>query len=435
MSAIARVLFAVALVASLVVIPLESPGAPQSSWVADPACERGEGADLEAVAAHAATFDAVGQTETQGYLLWLDNEPAQAAVRRISEVVDRHPGTLFGYYGDFLLQAVVVTVEPTESDPLRFLPELQEAAGSAVTVILRPACRTRAELKVIEEALLTRDWFSSRASLNWGFYVDASNSRIVVNLPGEATAEAASLTARFGEAIEIRAGGPEFTGRMDDGSPHYGGAAIGGYNNSFCTAGFAMDLYGGRWMVTAGHCTRGYDPLNWYSGPKYYGYERDEHEYYDEGLDVMLLGSGSETYARIIHTDPPTGHTRTVTAKADPVILSTVCISGKISKAWCSIVVQSVHWTGDVEEMHYEDVAWGWRAGPEVINVDGDSGAPIYQQLPNNTARIVGMNVAGYTSEQGGGPSPQTTIFLKPSQIEAITGAVVATTCCTDTSW
>jgi hypothetical protein len=145
----------------------------------------------------------VGPTETQGYLLWLDNEPAQAALLRINEVLDRHPGSFFGYYGDHFLQAVVVTVEPAEAEPLRFLPELEDAAGSALRVIFRPACRSRADLEVVRVVLEAREWHPNAGSINFGSYIDASNSRLVVSLPSDATAEAATLHTRFGDLVYV----------------------------------------------------------------------------------------------------------------------------------------------------------------------------------------------------------------------------------------
>jgi hypothetical protein len=139
---------------------------------------------------------------------WLDSEAAQEAVNRIDELIAAHPESFFGSYADFLLQAIVVTVEPAEIDPLRWLPELEKAAGSAIGVILRPACRPRAELEAVKDALWARDWYSSPAPITWGAYIDASNSRVVVTLPPEATVEAANLQNRFGALVYVVWGNP-----------------------------------------------------------------------------------------------------------------------------------------------------------------------------------------------------------------------------------
>lgn len=401
---------------------------PGIEWVTEPACERPLSRDPVALKAYTATFPEVGPEDTPAWLDWLANDAAQAAVDRINDVSARHVNSIFGSYSDHFLQAIVVTIEPTVTNPDHLLTELEQAAGADLRVIARPACRSRVELERAREALLGRNWHPRAGSLNWGAYIDASNSRLVVDLPVEATDEAATLRARFGDVVELRANAPEHHDRWNDGSPHYGGAAIGALNNSFCTAGFAMDLNGGRWMVTAAHCSLDYQSTSWYSGSKYYGLELAQHNKFPN-YDVMLIGSGIETYARIIHTTQPAGHTRLVTAKANPKLHDIICISGKVSEAHCAIEVVDNAWSGCMDDMCYQGEAMGYRADLATIAQLGDSGAPIYQQLPNNNARILGMHV--------GSPYQLRyyTVFLKVSKIEYWTNAQVAITCCTDTSW
>lgn len=232
---------------------------------------------------------------------------------------------------------------------------------------------------------------------------------------------------RLGDNVIVYDGEWSPRGRHDDGSPHYGGAAIGSISSQYCTAGFAMTNDGvHKYMVTAGHCTE--PPTTfWYSGgSKYWGATQSN---YWPGDDIRVIGSGSQQYSRVIHTGPSSPTTRLANSKANASTSYTnICNSGKATGAICGIAVQS--FTGSIScgghSFSSSTTSYGTRPG-YTIGQAGDSGSPVYYRNGSTTARILGMHTCGRV--------PFEILFIKPSHLESVTGMSVSTACCNATSW
>ncbi|MFI8294152.1 S1 family peptidase [Streptomyces sp. NPDC085614] len=204
-------------------------------------------------------------------------------------------------------------------------------------------------------------------------------------------------------------------GRTGDASPHWGGAEILGLSD-FCTAGFSVVFpSGARGSVTAGHCYENGDAVA--SGLNYYGSVHGESNF--PTYDMIAISSGG-SYTNKIYTDPGNPISRTVTGKGDPVVNSSVCTSGRLTKAACGGVVTSL--SGSLYQ------GGGWTTGLIVIHKPGsvigrptDSGGPVYSPSGINGAAIIrGMIV-------GGSMSGDTVLAEKVSNIESHLGVTVLT--------
>ncbi len=415
-------------------MPVLAAPPPRVEWVAAPQCERPAGADLNVLEALMAAAPSADK-DVPALFAWRAGEERQAAIERLHEqVVDAAPSTFIGVFSDHLRRHIIVVVDPLAANPQQVLSPIRAAvSGTDLRVIVRPGCFPLADLEAVRAELETRDWAPTDLQ-NYGFMIDPAASRVVVQLPSDATAVAEALLNRFGELVEIQFFTTEggLQGRMNDGSPHYGGAAIGPASTPTCTAGFAMDKNGGRWMVSAAHCAMaagGYTGTTWHSGgPTFYGYRFTSNTWWGTHQDMMLLGSHNDLYSRIIHVDPCCPSTRLVTARSDPSTSTFVCISGMVSKAKCSVDVISTNWSGTMSGKAYRNMVYAFR-GDVTISQEGDSGAPIYTRIGGGSARIRGMHIGDPFS------SRHVTVFFKVSTIESVTGAVTATTCCNAPSY
>jgi hypothetical protein len=61
-------------------------------------------------------------------------------------------------------------------------------------------------LERIGAEIMKRDWHPDASHTNFGFYPDASNSRLVVNLPADAIGPARALQDKYGDLVEILLG-------------------------------------------------------------------------------------------------------------------------------------------------------------------------------------------------------------------------------------
>ena len=436
----------------------------------EPLCERPYGSTEDYRAANAG---GVAPDEIPRYSRWVLGHQDRLAA--LDDHLGRfEPGKVVGHFLDHQTQTVVVVVDsgfsdletmatairkldvpvPTiESDsdpgpeeaklgdffgPGGFSEEQAPRDPTPLQVEIRASCVDLAQSIALMNAIaMDNEWrpAQSHAAISWSVRIPPEMGGVVeVTLPFGATGVRRLLEERFAEhlgRIRIVEADGVLRGRMNDGSPHYGGAAIGSLStNDLCTAGFAMDKNGGRWMVSAGHCTHLQATDFWWSGwPKFYG---EEVYSYFPSYDVMLLGDDYQQYSRVIHTDPGYPTTRLVTSKADPYVGQLVCVSGQVTRAVCGIEIQS--WTsgqiclvnGGINMCYSPSQAMiGTKYG--IIGDVGDSGAPVYYRLSSNRARILGMEVGGQTKSE--------IILLKTSHIESVTGASVATTCCNNTSW
>lgn len=305
---------------------------------------------------------------------------------------------------------------------------------------MRPGCYSSAQLSEADRAFGDLIQAIPQGSdIVMGGGIDPVAGMIVIETqassPGHEMAE--RFKAERGSIVQVVNVDVRRAGRMNDGSAHYGGARINADGAPYnCTAGFAMDKNGGRWMVTAAHCNSVYPWWPPYNGllvdyrngaGGFYGtvmYRGTAHQdQYGGFTDAELIGDGTHQYSRIIHVDPCSPCTRVVTAKSNPSLNTYVCHSGATSKAKCGYKVTHVHWwlADGMNSSGYRAV----RADGSWPIQEADSGGPVYTQIGSSSARIRGLVFA-----IGGG-----VVFEPVSDVEAALGATVAVTCCNNDSW
>ncbi len=402
-----------------------SPNGMGVKWIDDPLCATPIGADYAVLGTLVEA--STDPKATPSYQEWIRQPKAAAALDRLAELADLDESIVL-WRRDHIRQVVVLTLEP-DTDPASTLAGLKAAVQDDLNVVVHPACYGTAHRKELVEVMRARAWHPDALATTVSWHVDLTG-RVNIDLAPADLQKAEGLVAAFGDVVAVRAVESSLQGRMDDGSPHYGGAGIGTLNDHTCTAGFTMSKRGGKWMSTASHCV---DQLSVYSGPKYFGvtheHSQNPHDWWPT-IDFQLIGSGVETYTNKIHVDPCCPSVRTVTSAADAKASDNICISGMVTKAKCSYELQ------DLGEGEYctgfpEFECWDYDLLQAVHRLDvsteiGDSGAPVYVRTASSTAKIVGSHFA----ETGDYP-----LSFKISVIESVTGANVTTTCCADDSW
>lgn len=409
-----------------------SPDAATVWFNDDPNCSRP--ADAYRVDVSLQTgLDAAGPMDTPEHHLWIDNPPAQAAAARVTRTIRSNSAIVIGTFIDYQARELVVVVDPRAAvEPL--MDELSSDVGSDLPVRVQKGCVTKSAIDSALLSIASGEWFESGVGFHALLAVDPPTGRIEVTIAGEHEDAAENLRLAINSDLVSVTTDLALHDRMNDGSPHYGGAAIGPRydrgDTPLCTAGPMVDKDGGRWATTAAHCDYGNPSVYWYTGwgYRYFGMQT----LVNHVGDSMLIGSGIDRYARILHVDPPTADTRLVSQKQDvPDIADAVCVSGMVTKAVCSVIVEM-----ELQACYYEPGSgWCWpvflatRTGA-LVSQGGDSGAPVYQRLSRDRARIMGMNVAGNEY-----PPYDTSVFTPTFMVEESLDATIATTCCTDTSW
>lgn len=227
-------------------------------------------------------------------------------------------------------------------------------------------------------------------------------------------------------------------GRYSDRSPHLGGVQVGDWNfrRGACTTGFAINMPGGgRAMLTAGHC-KDILPVDTllYSGVFS---RRDSYNYYGtfyrsfwSDRDVGLIGSGNQTYRRMIYTDPdPSGaKERLVTAVWEPWVGAKVCMSGSFTGNICGGEVTG-RFSGCFRGGSVSQCGRSYSvAGPggRSMSQPGDSGGPVYLPHGGTSARALGIISTGLGAQ---------TTFVGASAIQKATGGWIASSCCDADTW
>lgn len=364
---------------------------------------------------------------------WLANGRAQEDVGRINDVVDAiTPGLavaevtvdydplalqladgVIGVTWDNVKQLFLVVVDPVVIAMYEFQRDLSAVSGE-LNVEVRAGCHSIEEITAARHVLKGRNWHPQASKATYGFYLDPATAAFNVTL-AEADREVGNaLSEALGDLVDVAYGEPSRRGRLNDGAPHYGGAGIGSpSNNNFCTSGFTIIKNGVRGSVSAGHCFNNGNSV--YSGPEYYGYATGQPPF--PMFDMIRITSVVTSYTNKIHVDPCCPSVRTVVSHGNAILGQQICVSGMVTRAVCGLVVISLY--SDFCDAAGCTVSLGVAEDlSRVVGQGGDSGAPMYNRLSNNTAMIRGMEVAG--------TAPTNVYFHHIFWMEAVLGMSVA---------
>jgi hypothetical protein len=388
------------------------------------------------------------------YQAWIATPVMREEFAALEAALEPYERTVLGPATDHVNKQIVVVVDRSELDSGRLLSALQ-SLDLALPLRLQSSCHPVADLRAARDYVLSRP--TSANSPTFTAHTDPAQGRFVMTVdPGTPLTSAEfeatqpfragvsrlppevihhptrlnekfvnDLKQRFADALDVRWGRTGRTGRLDDGQPHYGAAAIGEAGFNFCTSGFVAMKDGLRGAVTAGHCyvfldSPGGQPeanLTVTSGPKTYGVTGNAASY--PLFDMMRINPGGQQFTNIIHTDPGT-LTRVQVGKKNPVAgVDIVCASGAISRAKCSISVISNDCVASGPGGVTSGLTLGRRTGA-VISQSGDSGAPVYQPSGATGAIINGLLIS-----QGPAGSSEM-CFHRVGTVESQLGVTVA---------
>ncbi|BCJ77841.1 hypothetical protein CS0771_73850 [Catellatospora sp. IY07-71] len=342
------------------------------------------------------------------YLQWLDSAPAQQANLAVQQaaqaafgipdgkqrVADTLRRGLVGSAIDHNTRTVTLVVTPEASGRAKELgariaaaPVARDAAVAATEV--KVGCFSADRLIAADELLFARAWHPDAAAATFSYYLDAADSRYRVSFDPAYPEAAQALRDTLGDVAEVTLDGAARTGRLNDGEPHFGGAGLraGSGATNTCTSGFIARRSDGRiGGTTAAHCFSNGQSI--YSSTQYWGAASGETNY--PAYDIMFVSSSAETYDNKIHTDPCCPTERFVTAKRNPVIGDSVCLSGMVTKATCGISVNSLQGVLCAADGCTYGLMQGNRGG-DVIVKNGDSGGPVYIRTGTSNATAVAM--------------------------------------------
>lgn len=389
------------------------------SWSSEPKCD-----------VYTRSADPAPTEEYPSDAVWTSGENVQETFLNLNAVLGQHDNALIGRYIDFNARTLNVVVDPDAKNRVDSLVrDLRHSnRPSEIQVDVRPGCRSKAVLVRTSEAVERRDWHNEATDVPIVFGLDPASSTVRVTVGDNRQDIAQSLRDRYQDVVTVTVSGRiGRASRLDDASPHFGGARIQ-TDVGECTTGFAMDKNGGRWMSTAGHCSSA-DGTRVDSGAYYVG------QTYDRSIDpdVMLIGSGIETYQRSIYTDPGDPTSRLVSRVKHVGIGTGLCLSGSFTRAVCgaSVTADGQTLCDDLGCTH--DLWEGEKSGSLIVQA-GDSGGPLYGRITSTEADIRGLIVAEGAALSGT-PGSDTVLFHDVSTVELGLSANVAVTCCTSSSW
>jgi hypothetical protein len=342
-----------------------------------------------------------------------------------------------GYANDYATHTIVAVVTPEYAKANVLSTALTSARSlatptlsSAPGVRVQAGCFSAAQLLDAESVLRQRSWHPDAALASYAYSLRAEDSRFHVTFDERYPAAAEALGAVLGDRAIVELGTVARAGRLNDGEPHYGGSGIRkGFNSSLssnqCTSGFTVrrNSDGRRGVTTAGHCFSNGDSI--YSSTQFTGVLWGEGTVDNPypSIDVAGVLSSSETYANIIHVEPCSPCTRTVIGKGVVGGSSTICLSGMVTTAICSVLVTSTDATLCDAAGCTVSLIEGWRNGDTIVR-GGDSGGPAYVRSGASNATAVGTIVGG----SGGRSSSATFVLVEPIGVtEEALGVTLAT--------
>jgi hypothetical protein len=369
---------------------------------------------------------------------WVANDAAQQEVVAINRTVSATFGDpesvsaehqlargLIGSTIENTTRQYVVVVDPTLVDRNALRNRL---ANTKLAISVRASCFPARELLRARSVLASQAWHPKAAATNYTYYLDAHDSTYRVSFAGQDREVGTALKQALGSLVTVEFGNRPTSaarnilagGRFNDAAPHFGGAQITPQlpgTGLLCTAGFTVVFSDGRpGSVTAGHCADNF--VSYASGANPYGFT--EGRLRNASQDMVRLYTLFQTYDHFIHTDPGAPVQRNVTGKANPVLNSSVCVSGSVTGARCSLTVTSLNGgTACGGGICTNGLFVASRPG-NVVCQPGDSGAPIYTQAANNGATIRGMLI-------GATASLDTCLGHRVTQVESGLGVTVST--------
>lgn len=303
------------------------------------------------------------------------------------------------------------------------------AAAAAVTLTAGSAAHGAPTAKQADDVLTSRAWHPDASRTGYSYYFDPADSKYHVSFKPDKLAVGKALQDALGEravvSFHAAPAAIQAGDRFNNVPPYTGGAFITPNNPAAgrtCTSGFAVrDGFGILGSVTAGHCAGNGNIVNYDTGSGFfYGQTQGSQQTTTRDM-ARLHGLFAVGYEPVIHTDPGAPTTRKVVGKGDPTLTTSICVSGSITGAKCSITLIGLNngtACDDVTFICTSGLMVGRRSGVTIVQ-KGDSGGPVYSQSGSTGAIIRGMIV--------GEAGPDTVLMHKISQVESGLGVTVAT--------
>lgn len=364
------------------------------------------------------------------YEQWRSSPCQIKELYRLRDAIGDESEIVFGLAIDDVNKQVIVVIdiEAWEDHSNRIRAKLAEKR-IGLNISIRPSCNSLRKTRSVFERLKKDDEKSPLRYSTRSIYVSAEEGKVVLTINPDSLSNCQASREKIDRYLdELQADGfvevvldqhVSQQARLSDTSPHRGAAAVGTFSGSTgaCTSGFTV-RYGNRTgVVSAGHCF--YQGQTVWSGNVSYGTVVKRAPFPTQ--DLLLIESLSqESFIKAFYTDPGSPSQRIQTKKRSSVTVGDkVCLSGKVSLAKCGSSVYSVNCSLCDPSGCTHGLTCA--AHPRLnVSTSGDSGAPVYQRLPNSGARICGMNIGSP------GGNNRHFAFHTVAQIESFVGGQVA---------
>jgi hypothetical protein len=331
---------------------------------------------------------------------WISNEATQTAIDAFWKSMDNSHIDVLGGHVDFDSRQLVVIVEP-DVDSAVVLPSV-ERLQAFLNVEVKRGCRSKSELENAVSDIST--WVSEvKPGAGISMSIDELKSAVLLETDSMDFAKQIESETRLRQLpieVLVKQDIPVAQSRCADAAPHYGGARFGNDTtcSAACTSAFKVRRIsdGAVGMSTAGHCR---ETTSWsgnlYSGYSFYGAFADWH--YGGGDDWAFIVASS--YSPNYYTDPCCPSVRTSAGAGTPAVGNSLCISGYVTGARCSMIVQNLAY------QNYDPVFIRWITNVQAIRSDGtvacqpgDSGGTWFSSA---TSKVFGIHSFGSPT---GGP-------------------------------
>lgn len=322
-------------------------------------------------------------------------------IQKIQDTVGRHPGAYAGLsaHGDRRITIHLAKGQQAPAGEIGAARRAAAAVGIAVSVDRQN--NSFAALTALANSIPKARPFAAlgRNLSTWG--VDPATNSVEVGVVHLTPRIAATMRALYGGKVTLvqRPRATPVLGRFADTAPYWGGDRIRDpADTAECSSGFTMtNLYGVRFVITAGHCYPSGETVDTPSGA---GMGTVDYRRYGSGnLDNELIGGS--TYQGFIYTGDINSHAAEIVhSAANSCYQCQVYFDGSVTGQslativspgpYCEIATDGQQSCGLIEAVS--------AGGNDICNF-GDSGGPVYAYDGHGGVTAVGIIHGRYGPE------------------------------------
>lgn len=288
-------------------------------------------------------------------------------------------------------------------------------ADGRVPVVVRLVKRTLAQMASITGQIDTDQSRLKTEGIvlsSWG--PDITSNTVVVHLSNYSPANAALITARYGDAVTVDASSQNASGsagRTNDSAPWFGGDKIDQGSGS-CTSWFSASRAGSSVVPTAGHCGAG----AWTNGGNSVGSVGVRQ--FSGNMDGELIFASSSGY---VWSDPTSTQRHVTGVSSTDTVGTLLCTDGATDREVCSVRISATGQSVSYDGQTITGLVSAFQTWSQAAFSAGDSGGPVEATSGSSSTIAVGMVEARLTSDASRG------WYMPARTVDSVFGLTVKT--------